>query len=698
MAVGSTLGRSGLVERWEALGVVVRELLAETAEAVCEGPWDPGPAARLVHLLEGVGRGTDFGRVLGARVAEEADLAGAGAGGTGRGLSEFKSTADWYRHAERVTTTETNRRLNLAGSLLPRRALTGEALVPRYPHLGEAAAAGEVSAEAAVIAVRCLDRVAPRAVQLGPDAVRMWEAMEENLAQAARRFDPRTVEAVAQQWEVAIDQDGLEPSAAVKQSQQGLFYKGRRQGLHRFHLNVTTAQFEILRTVTGAATNPRTNNDINDEATGAKGSAAGGPAADTDRPGADGPLSGVAADGRDGPGADGPLSGAAADAGPIGSVAGGAGTDAGGGVDANGDEHEHEHEHEKDHGDFAAATEKTARTGTRSGVGVDANGHEHGREHEREKDHGGSAAGGAGTTAGGGIAAGAGPDPGPGPGASAVPVAFLPEPGAALADERSRAQQELDGILAALNIALATDRLPSTGGQRPVVMVTIDHQTLLHQTNGTDASSGPHDQTASPPGHSDRPGGPGRSAHPPGGRDDGPLGGLPDEPSGGSSWRLPLSRGVYTPMMPPAQLRELACDAAVLPAVLGDQGQVLDLGRAQRTFTAAQRRALTIRDRGCTFPGCTVPATWCEAHHVIPWHQGGTTDLSNGALCCLFHHTLADNSTWDIDTSTGIPLWRPPATVDPQRPLMRNPYFHPETADQTALLPLDPPEPTPIPF
>ncbi|WP_309081472.1 hypothetical protein, partial [Zhihengliuella sp.] len=109
--MGSTLGRSGLVERWEALGVVVRELLAETAEAVCECPWDPGPAARLVHVLEGVGRGTDFGRVLGARVAEEADLAGAGAGGTGRGLSEFKSTADWYRHAERVTTTETNRRL-----------------------------------------------------------------------------------------------------------------------------------------------------------------------------------------------------------------------------------------------------------------------------------------------------------------------------------------------------------------------------------------------------------------------------------------------------------------------------------------------------------------------------------------------------------------------------------------------------------
>ncbi|WP_309109428.1 DUF222 domain-containing protein [Zhihengliuella sp.] len=680
MAAGSTLGRSGLVERWEALGVVVRELLAETAEAVCEGPWDPGSGARLVHVLEGVGRGTDFGRVLGARVAEEADLAGAGAGGTGRGLSEFKSTADWYRHAERVTTTETNRRLNLAGSLLPRRALTGEALVPRYPHLGEAAVAGEVSAEAAVIAVRCLDRVGPRAGQLGPDAVRMWEAMEENLAQAARRFDPRTVEAVAQQWEVAIDQDGLEPSAAVKQSQQGLFYKGRRQGLHRFHLNVTTAQFEILRTVTGAATNPRTtrnNNDNNDEATGAKGPAAGGPAADTDRPGADGPLSD-----------------AAADAGLIGSTAGGTGTDAGGGVDG----HENENENENGRGDFAAATEKTARTGTRSGVGIDANGHEHGREHEheheREKDHGGSAAGDGETTAGAAGSAGSGPDPDsdPGPGASAVPVAFLPEPGAALADDRSRAQQELDGILAALNIALATDRLPSTGGQRPVVMVTIDHQTLLHQANGIDGPNGLSGPAA-------RPGPPGDSPDdPPGDSLAEPSGELSDEPSGGSSWRLPVSRGVYTPMMPPAQLRELACDAAVLPAVLGGHGQVLDLGRAQRTFTAAQRRALTIRDRGCTFPGCTVPATWCEAHHVIPWHQGGATDVSNGALCCLFHHTLADNSTWDIDTSTGIPLWRPPATVDPQRPLMRNPYFHPETADQTALLPLDPPEPTPIPF
>ena len=62
------------------------------------------------------------------------------------------------------------------------------------------------------------------------------------------------------------------------------------------------------------------------------------------------------------------------------------------------------------------------------------------------------------------------------------------------------------------------------------------------------------------------------------------------------------------------------------------------MGRATRFFTQGQRRLLWQRDGGCTFPGCTVPAQWTEAHHVTWWRHGGTTDISNGALLCSRHH------------------------------------------------------------
>ena len=63
------------------------------------------------------------------------------------------------------------------------------------------------------------------------------------------------------------------------------------------------------------------------------------------------------------------------------------------------------------------------------------------------------------------------------------------------------------------------------------------------------------------------------------------------------------------------QARRLACQARIIPVVLGREGEVLDLGRSARLFSPAQRKALAIRDRECTTDGCSIPAAWCEAHH-----------------------------------------------------------------------------------
>ncbi|MET8518805.1 DUF222 domain-containing protein [Nocardioides sp. NPDC004968] len=95
-----------------------------------------------------------------------------------------------------------------------------------------------------------------------------------------------------------------------------------------------------------------------------------------------------------------------------------------------------------------------------------------------------------------------------------------------------------------------------------------------------------------------------------------------------------------------AEARRLACTAGIIPAVLGGASEVLDLGRKERFFTAAQRRALLLRSATCEAEGCDIPGTWAEAHHWIAWAQGGATDLDNAALLCSHHHHRAHDTAY----------------------------------------------------
>jgi hypothetical protein len=87
-----------------------------------------------------------------------------------------------------------------------------------------------------------------------------------------------------------------------------------------------------------------------------------------------------------------------------------------------------------------------------------------------------------------------------------------------------------------------------------------------------------------------------------------------------------------------ATLRRIACDARISRVITDGASQPLDVGRASRTVTPAQWRALVARDRGCTHPGCDRPPGWCEAHHITHWADGGTTTLDNLKLYCTRHH------------------------------------------------------------
>ena len=63
--------------------------------------------------------------------------------------------------------------------------------------------------------------------------------------------------------------------------------------------------------------------------------------------------------------------------------------------------------------------------------------------------------------------------------------------------------------------------------------------------------------------------------------------------------------------------RQQACQQRIIPMILGSASQPLDVGRAQRSFSTAMRRALHVRDRGCVVPGCPRPSSWCEPHHLL---------------------------------------------------------------------------------
>ncbi|GAB5079461.1 HNH endonuclease signature motif containing protein [Arthrobacter sp. AD-310] len=221
-------------------------------------------------------------------------------------------------------------------------------------------------------------------------------------------------------------------------------------------------------------------------------------------------------------------------------------------------------------------------------------------------------------------------------------------------DRRTRPQRQLDGILSALTAGLTTNQLPTTGGNRPQIIATINYQDLFPHTAPAAGPHAPHPEPDTTHEPAPRPGHPNRAG------------------SGTGTGTF-----AFTGPVAAATLRKLACDADIIPAVLGTNGQILDLGRKTRLFTTAQRLALTARDQGCAFPNCTAPAPWCEAHHITYWSHGGDTSVDNGVLLCSHHHHLVHKEQWTITVQHGIPTFIPPPHIDPTQKPQQNHYYKP---------------------
>ncbi|MGF0312695.1 DUF222 domain-containing protein [Rhodococcus sp. IEGM1428] len=120
--------------------------------------------------------------------------------------------------------------------------------------------------------------------------------------------------------------------------------------------------------------------------------------------------------------------------------------------------------------------------------------------------------------------------------------------------------------------------------------------------------------------------------------------------------------------------------------IFDDHGRALYLGRSKRIASADQRIVLIARDRGCSFPSCTRPATWCQAHHLDDWTDGGYTDIDSLTFGCDMHHALVGTGPgkWATTKTTaahrypGRTLWHPPTGMDPKRRGLINHAHHPE--------------------
>ncbi|MFT4468949.1 DUF222 domain-containing protein [Arthrobacter sulfonylureivorans] len=425
---------------------------------------------------------------------------GAGPKQRRRRKTEFRNNAEYLRSRLGISIIEARRRLRVGKAVTAPVRFDGEPGTPALPVLAEAMAAGEISGHAAALVTDSLGRAGHAA----PDPGTLG-AMEASLVRQAAETDTDTLAMVAKTWETAVDQDGAEPSEEELRARQGMFYRGRRRGLHQFVINTTDDQYEALATVMNSAANPRIQSD---------------------------------------------------------------------------------------------AIETAATTPDESGTG-ETNTAEGPRDNAPSTPTGEE-----------GVARAEAESPG-----GAVDPAVLEG-----LDDFTRAQKLLAGLVGACRIALNTGRLPDSGGHRTQVMVTAGYEQLAGLLTG----------------------------------------------GGNAVFNGPVSAKT---------VRRMACDAEIIPAILGTKGEVLDLGRSQRFFNRAIRRALLIRDKGCAFPGCTMPAFWTEAHHIVPWWAGGRTEVNNGVCLCGLHHDLIEQGNWNITVRDGIPWFTPPDYIDPDRQPLRNAYW-----------------------
>ncbi|MFE6997623.1 DUF222 domain-containing protein [Microbacterium sp. NPDC057659] len=188
-----------------------------------------------------------------------------------------------------------------------------------------------------------------------------------------------------------------------------------------------------------------------------------------------------------------------------------------------------------------------------------------------------------------------------------------PNGGSDTGDDRTRAQKLHDALATILTVAARGGELPDLGGAAPTLVVTV---TAADYAAGTGFA------------HVD---------------------------------------GADAGTVPVRVAAQSGCAGGIQRVMFDGRGRIVSLSTSGRVFNALQRRAIIARDGGCVIPGCTIPATWCEIHHVHEYAHGGRTHTDNGVALCWHHHRTLHLSHWQIRFRAGIPEIRGPAWWDHRR-------------------------------
>ncbi|MFL4479602.1 HNH endonuclease signature motif containing protein [Paeniglutamicibacter sp. ORCA_105] len=126
----------------------------------------------------------------------------------------------------------------------------------------------------------------------------------------------------------------------------------------------------------------------------------------------------------------------------------------------------------------------------------------------------------------------------------------------------------------------------------------------------------------------------------------------------------------------PAELRQALCNGGAIPAVMGGDSQILDLGQEQRFFPDYMREIILGIYGGCIVPGCTVPPEHCEIHHFQPFAMGGKTEVNSGAPgCTSAHHGFHTGLMTVVRDTDGLFSVILPKFMDPEQKPRRNNYW-----------------------
>ena len=250
-------------------------------------------------------------------------------------------------------------------------------------------------------------------------------------------------------------------------------------------------------------------------------------------------------------------------------------------------------------------------------------------------------------------------------------------------ETRLAAQRRADALVTIARMAIES-HVPVPGAKRrkPKVVATISYDDLVsdwyrQQDPTTDRDTAPADpQPDAGPGAEDpRPdAGPAGDPQPDTGPADDPQpdAGTPgddprpetaeprsDEPSPRPGepavrpWGGSLDTDTDRTIVSADTIRRMACDCNIHRYITNPLGTVIDYARTTRVVSDTLFDVLVIRDHGCRWPGCGIPAGGCDAHHATHWLDGGHTKPDNLVLLCWFHHHLLHEQHWSIEPLGG---------------------------------------------